>query len=132
MHFQNLMEIKFCWRQIFENLIIHESSVGSRDVTQHLVPISSAVLTFIMDTNKGLLNKTPPLCSSQTLLWWLLYDLERKDIFRLNLIKKPNDFLLIRKIKLKIKFLRKISCKECVAMMKKLKCSKIILNIYAK
>ena len=34
---QNLMTIEFCWRLIFEILVIHKPSLG---------PIGSAVLTF--------------------------------------------------------------------------------------
>ena len=33
-NFQNLMKIKFLWRQIFEILIIHKPSLWSRDVPQ--------------------------------------------------------------------------------------------------
>ena len=36
------MKIKFCWREIFENSIIHKPSLGSCEV-----PIGSAVLMII-------------------------------------------------------------------------------------
>ena len=42
------MAIILFWRQIFENLIIHKPSLGSREIPQkNLGPIGSAVLTFI-------------------------------------------------------------------------------------
>ena len=70
MHFQNLMEIKFCWRQIFENLLINECSVVSQDVTQHLVPISSAILTFIGHKQT---KKRPPRQEMYILIRKLVY-----------------------------------------------------------
>ena len=46
--FSKFSKIEFWWRQIFENLIIHKSSLGSREIPQkNLGPIGSAVLTFI-------------------------------------------------------------------------------------
>ena len=35
---KNLMKVKFCWRQIWANLIIHKPSLRSRKVPQKLGP----------------------------------------------------------------------------------------------
>ena len=46
--FQNFLKIEFCYKQIFENSIIHNPSVGSREVpSKNLGPIGSAVLAFL-------------------------------------------------------------------------------------
>ena len=51
--FDNLMEIKFCWRLIFEILIIHKPSLGSCDVT-HKIWARSVQLFFVywIQTNR--------------------------------------------------------------------------------
>ena len=44
---KNLLKVKFCWRQIWANLIIHKPSLGSRKVPQNLDLIGAAILTLI-------------------------------------------------------------------------------------
>ena len=46
--FQNLMKVEFCWKVIFEILIIYKNSLGSCKVPHKIsVRFGSAVLTFI-------------------------------------------------------------------------------------
>ena len=44
------MKIEFCWRQIFEILIIHKTGV-TRGPKKKLSPIGSAVSTFKIQAN---------------------------------------------------------------------------------
>ena len=36
-NFQNIMKIEFCWKLIFEILIIHKTSLGSCEVPPHKI-----------------------------------------------------------------------------------------------
>ena len=46
------MTIEFCWRQIFEILIIHKPSLGSLDVPQKIWAPSVQPFSRLLDTNK--------------------------------------------------------------------------------
>jgi len=50
--FQNLLTIKFCWRQIFEILIIHKPSLGSRVVPHKIWSRSVQPFCRLLNTNK--------------------------------------------------------------------------------
>ena len=50
--FKNLLEIKFCWRQIFKILIFHKPSLGSCDVSHKIWTWSVQPFWCLLDTNK--------------------------------------------------------------------------------
>ena len=50
--FKNLMKIEFWWRQIFENLIIHKPSLGSREIPQKIWTRSVQPFWRLLDTNR--------------------------------------------------------------------------------
>ena len=49
--FSKFSKIDFWWRQIFENLIIHKPSLGSRDVPQKIWARSVQPFWRLLDTN---------------------------------------------------------------------------------
>ena len=51
-HFQNLLKIKFCWRQIFKILIIQKPSVRSRDIRHTVWAGSVQPFWRLLDTNR--------------------------------------------------------------------------------
>ena len=55
------MKIEFLWRQIFEILIIHKHSLGSRDVLHKIWARSVQPFGRLLDTNKLTNEQTPKL-----------------------------------------------------------------------
>jgi len=49
--FNNFNEIEFCWRQIFEILIIHRPFLGPRDVSHKIWAQSVQPFWHLLDTN---------------------------------------------------------------------------------